>query len=627
MRNIFQIFICLTLLLLFGCETEDYVSVVGQIEGTVVDADTKEPIAKCEVISSSHGTKFTDENGRFNFTDVEPGSIELTYKATGYENITRQFDVSAGKSVSANVSLKPVSVVNNLIPNKNVLDFGNRTAVLNLILKNPTSSSINYHITSDTKWINTDPNQGTVLANMESTIAISVDRNEISDGSYEKILYIETSAGSIEILIQVIKGSQVKPSVNTLSVTQIENTPLTIMAEGAVITVGSSSITRHGFCYSIGEDPTLENSIGFTNYGDITTPQNFSGKISNLEYDKEYHVRAYAVNETGTGYGEPITVIITNKEIPEIYTKEASNITASSASLNGTLKGKIKEYGFYCGTSSNPTTKVCVKSYESPTAVGPGSYIATVSNLKENTTYYFQAYAIDESNSITRGTIQSFRTQMASVPSATELLTKEATDITISSATLNGTLQGKIKEYGFYYGTSSNPTLRVCVKNFTSPSTIVSEEYSTKLNNLKENTKYYCQAYAIDDSNNIIRGNEKSFLTKTDPTITINSLRMDLVSSKYTNEYDMYGEATLYPQGNVVIEAGFLYRGDGYAITYSNATKIQCEIKDNKISFNERYSQIGTMGRYYRAYMILVDGTIIYNGDSIYVSSGLPYQK
>ncbi len=632
MRNLFQIILFLPLFLLWGCGTEDFVSIVGQIEGVVVNAETKEPIMGCEIISVSNGTKFTDENGRFTFSDVEPGKVELTYKAVGFETITREFNVTAGKTVSANTSLKPVAIVNTLSPNKTVLDFGNRTAVQNLILKNPTTSSISYHITTDAEWITTEPKQGTVLAGMESTIAVSVDRNEISDGSYEKTLYVETATARLEILIQVIKGTEVRPSVNTISVTQSADNPSTILAEGAVIVVGSSSIKRHGFCYSIGEEPTLEKNLGYTNLGDISTPRDFFGKIPNMEYDKEYHVRAYAVNETGVGYGETLTITLTKKESAEITTKEATNITSSSATLYGVAVGgsvnSFNTIGFYYGETAD-----CKMKSENAIVNGSESFSVQINNLSADTEYFYKAYGIDSKGNVQYGEVKSFRTNKDTTNDGSfSLVTSQPTDVGTTSATLNGaiTTNGKVKirEYGFFYGTSSNPSIRTCVKSYGSPTAIGSESYIAKLTNLEENRTYYYQAYAIDDNDNIRRGSEQTFITKTTPSIIINSLRMDLISSlKYGDEYEMSGEATLYPQGNTVIEAGFLYRCDGYDLDYNRGTKIQCEIKDNKISFKEKHTQFDDYGRYYRAYMILLDGSIIYNGKKIYVASDLPYSQ
>lgn len=638
MRNTFYILTLFLGFLLSSCGTEDYVAVVGQIEGTVVNSDTKEPVAGCEVISSSYGTKLTDANGRFSFNDVEPGKITLTYKATGFESINREVKVTAGSKVTADVTLKPIAEDNSVYADKTILDFGNRQGVLPLILKNTTKSSVNYTVSTEASWITSDPTQGTVLAGGETTINVSVNRDGLSDGNYDKILTIQTASGKIEVQILMTKGSDVRPSVNTLSVSQHPETPTTIKAEGAISIVGSSTINRYGFCYAVGKDPTLEDNDGVTNLGDTNSPINFTGSLPNMEYEKEYHIRAYATNEAGTGYGEALLITLHKKEYADIQTGNATNVTSVSATLTGSTIGggsaSFDKVGFYYGTTPECNLK------SSDAVLSGSSFSVSVSGLSPDMDYYYKAYGQD-SRGIQYGEVKKFRTEKdASAGGTITMMTSAATNVKETSATLNGAIisEGniKVKEYGFFYGTSSNPTLRTTVKSFISPTIVSSKNFTSELTKLKESTKYYVVSYAIDEDNKVIRGAEKTFTTLTYPSITLNNVNLTILN-RHSNDYLIRVKvtATLHPEGNEVVEAGFLsreYEGAGsldpelydYAITRA---KFPCEIHGDKITFNE---EVDTGKNPYgfwvhsiwnsvkfRGYMVLSDGRIIYSDTSI----------
>lgn len=193
-----------------------------------------------------------------------------------------------------------------------------------------------------------------------------------------------------------------------------------------------------------------------------------------------------------------------------------------------------------------------------------------------------------------------------------------ASDVEYDSAVLHGNVSVKgsptIREIGFFYGTTPNPTLRVQVSNLNSM------PFSAYIKNLKENTKYYFQAYAIDGNNNVIKGEEFSFVTKPMPSVTIDYLTMKRLgmTSDYLTEYEMQGVATLQHEGYKVAHAGFIFSvyyglNASDVISPDGATKIQCEIKGDKIALDNKTSNprnIDNGSTYFLAYMILENGKI-----------------
>lgn len=524
--------ICLLLILLTGCETEDYVLSTGSVKGQVMNNITMDPVNGCTVALGNIGVTNTDSNGFFEFTNVPAESYEIKYTAPGYLPVSQTITVLSGKQTVADVTLTAASQ-SEIRANKDLLDFGNRTDVLSIIVSNLTGKTISYTAKSDAEWILIDPQKGNLPGNQQKVIDVSVDRSKISEGHYEKMITIETISDEILISVIVDKGSNSRPTVRTVSVSKTPGENNAITAIGSVVSVGSSEISKYGFCYAVNDDPTLENNLGIMNLGNINKPTEFQSNIQNLTSGKEYSVRAYAVNGLGVSYGDVMTVVIPdNPNLPNPDDNDSDYIvTTGVATLTGT-----------------------------------------------------------------------------------------------TTAELNGVVAGKnIKEYGFFYGSNSNPSKRLLIKQFSKAETLTNQSYSGVLKDLNEGSVYYYCAYCIDDSGVVHKGSVHDFTTSQTPTITIESI--------YYTEKGFEAIATIQSFGRTITESGFLYRTDGYDISYTSnyngkTQTEQCEIENNSIkAYLKGGGSYANPYLYVRAYLVLSDGTIVYNGKKVYAASDYPYVK
>ncbi|MGQ8337187.1 fibrobacter succinogenes major paralogous domain-containing protein [Sunxiuqinia sp. A32] len=98
-------------------------------------------------------------------------------------------------------------------------------------------------------------------------------------------------------------GDVTTPSVATISVDEV--TTVGCNVNGLVARDGASSITSQGFVWSASEDPTLENNVGYIESSNIGMAE-YECKISGLQPNQLFYIRAYATNEEGTIYGESI---------------------------------------------------------------------------------------------------------------------------------------------------------------------------------------------------------------------------------------------------------------------------------------------------------------------------------
>jgi len=108
---------------------------LGEIAGTAADSETKDPV-ETDVAIYKEGTFLTstesDIDGSFEFTELEPGSYELSVKAEDYKPYSVDLLVKAGETTPVNVTLVPVSKEGMLV-----------LTVLDMESKEPVAAEVN----------------------------------------------------------------------------------------------------------------------------------------------------------------------------------------------------------------------------------------------------------------------------------------------------------------------------------------------------------------------------------------------------------------------------------------------------------------------------------------------------
>jgi starch-binding outer membrane protein SusE/F len=93
----------------------------------------------------------------------------------------------------------------------------------------------------------------------------------------------------------------VLPTVGTSAITNIAGTSAT--GGGNITNAGGAEITARGVCYALTVNPTISDSKTV----DGTGTGEFVSSLTGLSGTTTYHVRAYATNSAGTGYGEDVS--------------------------------------------------------------------------------------------------------------------------------------------------------------------------------------------------------------------------------------------------------------------------------------------------------------------------------
>ncbi len=194
------------------------------------------------------------------------------------------------------------------------------------------------------------------------------------------------------------------PTVITSSATNISYKSATV--GGNVTGDGGAAVTERGIVYSKTQNPTTSSSKMKISGG----IGNFSVTLTTLSSGTTYYVRAYAINEEGTSYGEQKSFTTKACPLPIVTTSSVTNITCTSATVGGNVtsddEATITERGVVYANRDNPTytgypKKIC--------GSGPGSFSCSLS-IKGGKTYYVRAYAMNIVGSIAYGESISFKT-------------------------------------------------------------------------------------------------------------------------------------------------------------------------------------------------------------------------
>ncbi|MCX6321681.1 MAG: fibrobacter succinogenes major paralogous domain-containing protein [Bacteroidia bacterium] len=196
-----------------------------------------------------------------------------------------------------------------------------------------------------------------------------------------------------------------------------------------------------------------------------------------------------------------------NKE-PLLTTTAASLITQTTASSGGNVTSD--------GGETVLSRGVCWSTFNTPTisdnktldSAGTGSFVSALTGLTTGTIYYVRAYATNSAGT-GYGNEVSFTTVQIAVP---VLTTIEITSITQTTAVSGGNITadngGSVIARGVCWNKSVNPN----ITNSKTTETGGLGVFTSNLNQLTTNTKYYVKAYATNSAGTGY-GNQVSFIT------------------------------------------------------------------------------------------------------------------
>jgi hypothetical protein len=220
---------------------------------------------------------------------------------------------------------------------------------------------------------------------------------------------------------------------------------------------------------------------------------------------------SYAADTTITmNSNYAITANFAEVRPPTVITTTATNVTSSSATLNGTLynlgSATSVQVSFEWGNTTNYGNETPEQTESLPTV-----FSADISGLTPGTTYHFKARAVGDS------TAYGFD-MTVTTKAPPSVITNATGDITADSAILNGNLTAM--------GTAASVTVSFEWGNTTSygnetPVEVLNAPgaFSDNITGLSLNTTYHFRAKAVGDGTSY--GNDTAFTTSTLPPSVI----------------------------------------------------------------------------------------------------------
>lgn len=195
---------------------------------------------------------------------------------------------------------------------------------------------------------------------------------------------------SSEILEFKTSSKPTLPEVVTGSVKDISSENASVSS--SLTSLGNlDSVKSHGHVWSAGRIPDLNDYDGIDDLKESYVLKEFTSNMTSLTHGTEYYVRAYAVNQIGTSYGDVVRFTTETIQLPVVTTDVLSYIYEECIRVYSSAVGEgISSFGYVYSTSPSPT----IENAEVVAADGsPEDFQALISGLKTNTTYYIRAYA------------------------------------------------------------------------------------------------------------------------------------------------------------------------------------------------------------------------------------------
>ncbi|AXE18284.1 hypothetical protein DR864_11275 [Runella rosea] len=299
------------------------------------------------------------------------------------------------------------------------------------------------------------------------------------------------------------------PTLGTTTSGAITENSLAISS--AIQTNGENSIIQHGYVYSeTNKTPTDADSKITLGVNAGPFPATFFGTITGLKANTTYHIRSYATNSNGIGYGSAIEAKTSvETKAPTLETAPSvEEVTTGSFKLTASIKDNngnpISQYGYvYSETNKVPTMEA-----DSKTEMGahggpyPASFSGTIINLKANTLYYVRPYAAN-SKGTGYGPAAELKTKAElTVPTMEANATVE--EIKTNSFKVTGTILNNggsvVIQHGHVYSstdknpTTTGPNTQLKANNGPFPS-----KYVSTITNLSEGVTYFVRSYATNE--------------------------------------------------------------------------------------------------------------------------------
>jgi phosphodiesterase/alkaline phosphatase D-like protein len=383
-----------------------------------------------------------------------------------------------------------------------------------------------------------------------SAVAVSAAVGSLSPKTTYHFRVVATNPGGTSSgADQTFKTLPNPPTVVTKAASSIAQTTATL---NATVNPNGGEVSSCKFEYGTSEAygatvPCTPSSPGSGN-GAVAV----SASVVGLSANTTYHFRIVATNAGGASTGADET-FKTLPNPPTVVTKAATSVAQTTATLNATVNpngGEVTECKLEYGT----TTEYKSGPVSCASLPGNGSsavaVAAAIGSLTANTTYHFRISATNAGGT-SKGSDETFKT----LPNAPTVVTKAASSITQTTATLNATVNpngGEVSSCKFEYGTSEAYGATVPCTPSSPGSGNGAVAVSASVVGLSANTTYHFRIVATN-AGGASTGADETFKTLPNPPTVVTKAATSVAQTTATLN------ATVNPNGGEVTECKLEY--------------------------------------------------------------------
>jgi len=309
------------------------------------------------------------------------------YVQNAFSCMGQSSDVTATSPEGINLDVMGYDLVNTVVTTTAASNITSSSATLNgTVNPNGLTTTVHFEYGLTTSYGHTTANRNFTG---NTTQAVSANITGLTPNTTYHFRIVGTNSGGTHF-------------GNDRTFTTLSPTGPPVVATTAATNVASFSAALNGSVYPHGLTTSVHFQYGTTtSYGLTTAPQsrtgnaylNISANISSLTANTVYHFRIVATNSAGTRFGSDRTfTTLTATGPPVVTTNPATNLTSSSAKLNGSLDphGLTTSVSFQYGTTTSYGHTTPIQSQTGNTF---RNISANIGGLSTHTTYHFRIVA------------------------------------------------------------------------------------------------------------------------------------------------------------------------------------------------------------------------------------------
>ena len=282
-----------------------------------------------------------------------------------------------------------------------------------------------------------------------------------------------------------------KPTVETLEILGSKATSVSV--SGEVVQENGAPVTASGFCWGSTADFAFQAK---QSKAVSERKTKFETTIEGLTPNKEYYIKAFAINEVDTAFGDVLSFKTTDG-LGSVKTSKPTRIFATKVDCGGMItahgEADVEKRGIYLMSKATPseTDSLIMIPMEAD------SFYCTITGLKPSTTYYVRAYAANKFGTYNGAQIESFTTTDGLPILKQEEFKLVTTSYQYADFQLTVTDEGDspVTQWGFCFSNSEYPTIEAS-------DTVVCGEgigkFVGRINKLEQQKEYYVRGYATN---------------------------------------------------------------------------------------------------------------------------------